>query len=396
MTGLAKTRRMKSFLLVWALVAPAVATAEPAPPNVQARFLAGYPVPGSSLEPLTQEDSWQQHAKAFDKAWQELDRRQMATIAEWMPRHAPYAYEDASPLFYLFSGPDFLYANAFYPNASTTIMCGIEPVGNLPDVASLSPGERAEALHNLRNSLDAILSFSFFRTAAMKTDFKNTALNGTLPVLYLFISHGGCQITAVDKVWLDETGELYLEANKTPGVRIQFTGPNGKARTVYYFSSDLSNYGIKSNPGFMAFCAKQGTGNALVKAASYLMHMPEFSHARDFLLTRTRSIIQDDSGIPFGSLGKAGWSVTLAGNYDKPIDLFKERYQSDLHEAFKAQPTAELPFSVGYRWRLKESSLMLARAPGVNPVPQEQAVIKAEPVEEVPPRPILIAEPVLE
>ena len=35
-------------------------------------------------------------------------------------------------MFYMFSGPDFLYANAFFPNASTYILCGIEPVGPVP------------------------------------------------------------------------------------------------------------------------------------------------------------------------------------------------------------------------------------------------------------------------
>jgi hypothetical protein len=35
-------------------------------------------------------------------------------------------------MFYMFSGPDFLYAQTFFPNADTYILCGIEPIGAIP------------------------------------------------------------------------------------------------------------------------------------------------------------------------------------------------------------------------------------------------------------------------
>ncbi|BCU79395.1 hypothetical protein [Luteolibacter sp. LG18] len=384
---------MKPFIAALVLLVAPWAMAEPAAPDMQARFLAGQSVAGSPLEELSREASWQQHSKDFQKAWLDVDKRQLSKISEWMPRVAPFAYDDKAPLFYLFSGPDFLYAHAYFPNATTTVMCGIEPVGAIPDVAALTPEQRATSLQNLRKSIGSALDFSFFITRSMKSDFQNTALNGTTPVLYLFLAHAGCRITGAEKVWVDQAGELQTQANKTPGVKIDYVAPNGANQTVYYFCSDLSNEGIKSSPGFIAFCNKQGVGNGFAKAASYLMHMQEFSKARDFLLTRTKTIIQDDSGIPYRFFKDAGWNVTLAGRYAGPIDLFKERYQADLHEAFKAQQTIELPFSAGYRWRPNESSLMIARlpqegeipkaviAPPVQPAP-EPSVPKAVPVQE--------------
>ncbi|MFD0893683.1 hypothetical protein KBB96_09100 [Luteolibacter ambystomatis] len=377
---------MKSVAAAAALLIAPWLMAEPASPDVQARFLAGQTVTGSSLEPLCGEAAWQQHAREFTKAWQDVDKRQLAKIADWMPRVAPYAYEDSATLFYLFSGPDFLYSHAYFPNAATTVMCGIEPVGSLPDVAALTPEQRAGSLQNLRKSISDSLDFSFFRTKAMKEDLQNTALNGTTPVLYLFLAHAGCRITTAEKVWVDGTGEIQTQQSpqaKTPGVKIAYVAPNGRNQTVYYFSSDLSNEGIRTSPGFIAFCNKQGVGNGFAKAASYLMHMAEFSKARDFLLTHTKTMIQDDSGIPYRFFKDAGWNVVTAGHYLPPIDLFKERYQADLHEAFKEQPVIELPFSAGYRWRPNESALLIARMPQDHEVPK---AVRA-PVPDAPPAP---------
>lgn len=346
--------------------------ADPATPDMEAKFLAGIPVEGTALDALEKESSWREHSREFQKAWAEVDKRQISKIEKWMPEVANFAYEDTSPLFYMFSGPDFLYAHAFFPNASTTIMCGIEPVGPPPDVAALSPESRAASLRILRKSLETVLAFSFFKTKDMKNDLQYTALSGTLPVLYLFIAHAGCTIQSAENVWLDEKGELVKEKAKVPGAKITYTGPSGKVQTVFYFSSDLSNDGIKHTPAFMTFCEKQGQGNSFAKAASYLMHSSNFSTVRDFLLAHSKTVIQDDSGIPYKYFKPNAWEVRLAGHYRGPIDLFKECYQTDLEQAFKAQKPMELPFSAGYRWHSNESSMILATS--VNAIP------KAEPL----------------
>ena len=36
-------------------------------------------------------------------------------------------------MFYMFSGPDFLYADAFYSKATTYVLSALEPVGSVPD-----------------------------------------------------------------------------------------------------------------------------------------------------------------------------------------------------------------------------------------------------------------------
>lgn len=370
-----KLHILGSFLLLCAVAdsLPAAALADE-----QARYLAGLPLSGTALEPLAGEEAWREHAADFQRAWLDVEARQLAPIRTWMPQALGYIHADPSPLFYMFSGPDFLYANAFYPNAQTYILCGREPVGEVPDVAALKPGVRAAALGQLRKSLNAILSFSFFITADMKNDLTQTQLSGTLPVMMVFLARAGCVIRSVELVRLDATGNLTQEKSKTPGVKISFTGTGGQAQTLYYFTTDLSNWGIQDNPGFMAFCQKQGQGNALVKAASYLMHMDEFSTVRDFLLNGTRNVIQDDSGIPWRFFKRESWLMGLYGNYAGPIKLFEKHDQRDLHTAFMSEKTAELPFGVGYQWRPGVSSLIVGTA--LRSVPK--AAVVAEPVRE--------------
>ncbi|MDP1881933.1 MAG: hypothetical protein Q8K88_03530, partial [Bradyrhizobium sp.] len=127
--------------------------------NDTARFLAGMaPSADSPLTPLTSDPSWQRHARFFDNAFGQLEQRQLSKIRSWTEANL------AAPrptMFYMFSGPDFLYADAFYSKASTYVLSALEPVGSVPDLTRLSPGGIRSALYNVERSLGSILSFSF-------------------------------------------------------------------------------------------------------------------------------------------------------------------------------------------------------------------------------------------
>lgn len=358
----------------------ALRAADPTPDD-QARFLAGLPVEGTALDSLGRERFWNQHATEFGKAWSELDQKQLAPIRSWLPSYLPSEVTDTAPLYYMFSGPDFLYAHTFFPHASTYVFCGIEPVGDIPDVTRLPADALNSALVNLRNSLDSVLNFSFFITADMKVDLKATQLTGTLPVLYVFLARQGCQIDRVELVSLNDEGDFVTDKPRTPGVCITFHQGSDPAQKLYYFSTDLSNSGIKARPGLVRFCQKLGRGNALLKAASYLMHLSEFTSVKDFLLAQCKAIVQDDSGIPWRFYDPYRWEMATFGRYVGPIDLFKQHYQNDLAAAAKAMPGApQLPFSFGYRWRPTESLLIAAKAMDTVPkaIPLTQAELEKE------------------
>ena len=154
---------------------------------------------------------WTAHAAEFDRAWTQLEQRQLVKIRAWAPAFLGGADQDNGTLFYMFSGPDFLYANAFFPNANTYILCGTEPIGPVPNIQSIPPEVLPGALANLRKSLDSLLNWSFFITKNMKLDLTQTQLNGTLPLLYIFIARAGYTIDSVATVGLDRNGNFIGE-----------------------------------------------------------------------------------------------------------------------------------------------------------------------------------------
>ena len=325
-----------------------------------ARFLAGMmPSADSPLTALTRDPVWQRHAKFFDSAFGQLDQRQMSKVRAWSEANI------AAPkptMFYMFSGPDFLYADAFYPKATTYVLSALEPPGSVPDLTRLPRGSVGAVLSSVEHSLGSILSFSFFITKKMKVDLHEGQFNGTLPLLYVFLARSGKAIKNVSTVALDSKGTAYF-ANESPGanavrgVRIVFAGSDGVDKTLYYFSTDLSDSSARSS-GFLKFCATLAPANSLIKSASYLLHSGNFSTVREFLLANSSTIIQDDSGIPLGYYGAKKWRLFPFGRYAGPISEFPNKYQPSYADLFqRAQP---LDFGIGYRWRSHESNVLLA------------------------------------
>ncbi|HEY2801498.1 MAG TPA: hypothetical protein VGI85_12940 [Chthoniobacterales bacterium] len=320
------------------------------------------------MAPLTQDPEWQRHAAVFDQAWSKLSARQFNGIRDWEANYLSEATGPLSVLFYLFSGPDFLYANHFFPDASTYILAGTEPIGPLPDVAQLSGPAMGPALQNFETALNSVLSFSFFITKDMKTDLQHAELKGTLPVFYVFLARSGKTITDVTFITLNKTGDPQINTDSsaggslTPGVRITFVGaPESRPQTLYYFTTDLSDDGIRSHPGFLKFCEQQGTGDSLLKSASYLMFGPGFATARKFLLTHSKVIVQDDSGIPIAAFDPAQWNLRLFGAYEGPIDIFKQHFQPELQGLYQASHPPSIAFGIGYRWQRDQSTLVVAQ-----------------------------------
>lgn len=326
-----------------------------------AKFLAGLPLTDTPLASYSANPAWQKHSLEFERAWTQVERVQLAHIREWAPAFLGDAYASNAPLFYMFSGPDFLYANAFFPHAGSYVFCGAEPVGAIPDVSKVPPELLDAALTNLRKSLESSLNWSFFITKNMKVDLEQPQLSGTLPILYLFLARAGYNIDSVDFVSIDKSGALVApNQTKLKGVKLVFSGRGGPPQTLYYFVCDLADDYMKANPWLLKFCQEQGRGAGFLKAASYLMHRSDFSSVRDFLLSHTSVILQDDSGIPFHFFENGQWDLRFAGRYYGPIDTFKEWPQPDLAKAYAENPRAALDFGFGYQWQARRSSLMLA------------------------------------
>ena len=232
-------RIMKAAVLAASLfvIAPANAgMTDSASPNDTARFLAGLqPSATSPLAALTQDGAWRAHASRFDSIFGSVDHRQLAKIRAW----SKAKLTSPSPvLFYMFSGPDFLYANAFFPNASTYVMAALEPAGAIPDLTRLSRGSVDAGMRGIEVSLRSILAYSFFQTKEMRRELAATPLRGTLPILYVFLARSGKTIRDVSLIRLDADGVVHADGggdnNGARGAKILFSDTDGRKHTLYY------------------------------------------------------------------------------------------------------------------------------------------------------------------
>ncbi|MEM9280697.1 MAG: hypothetical protein AAGA96_02630 [Verrucomicrobiota bacterium] len=328
--------------------------------NDAVAFLAGVELPNEMDHPLASTSSWRSHVEQMDREFTSHEDRVLRPMAEWAASELVPDMTSGSTVRYLFSGPDIIHAFYMFPTADTYIMCGLEPIGETPDLSQLNSGNAGRALGEVRNALGEIINFSFFRTKDMKDDLKFSTFHGTTPIMMIFLARSGQYVKALEYLKLEKDGTLKSQGATYSGadvVKIEFSPRRlQQSKTIYYFSSDLSDGGFP-NSGFQTWLEKQPEGNAYLKAASFLMHSSWFSKVRQHLLDYSFQVVEDDSGIPFRYFDTEIWKTFLYGRYNGPIELFAENFQADMKAAYNrgSQP---LDFGTGYKWRKGESNLM--------------------------------------
>ena len=359
-------RMTAAALLVVALVltiAP-VRGAETVTPDDTARFLAGLrPASDSPLAALANDARWQRHARYFDSLSEREDANSLSKVRAFAQEHLT---EKHDTMLYMFSGPDFLYATSFFPNASTYVLAGLEPAGDVSQLTALPRPTLDYTLQNIESSIGTLMNYSFFITHNMRTQLSSGPIYGTLPILYVFLARTGKTIHDVTFVDLDSDGNIQTwneSASKrsnsaASGVRIVFSAGNGPWQTLYYFSTNLADGGV-ARSGFLTFCGKLGTADSFIKSASYLLHSGGFNKVRDFLLEHSATILQDDSGIPVVYFDPKKWRLQPFGHYVPPLSIFPHAYQPRMADLFRK--AAPIDFGLGYRWRKNESNLLLAQ-----------------------------------
>jgi hypothetical protein len=327
-----------------------------------AQFVAGSSEKRYARE-LTPEQhtSWSAYQRAAGADWSRLQARHLKPIAAWRGK-ALAQRGSGGVAFYPFSGPDAANVLVFYPDAKEYVLIGLEPVGCLPaDAAGYTP----EYFADLQHSLQSAVGLGFFKTNDMRRDFRESRVSGVLPVLLMELVRSGLIITSVSESSITADGTLASGSTpaqkETSGVSIEVKDDRHGTRTLRYFSVNLQNDPLRKRPGTLKYLRGLPLNGTIVKSASYLMHKRVFSVIRGVILAQTRVLVQDDSGVPFQFFAGEAWNVRLYGTYDKPINLFKNSLQEDLKTAYETRTDVEpLGFGMGYKWRAKESNLLVA------------------------------------
>src|SRR5437867_13037898 len=204
------------------------------------------PLPRNSpLASLTNDPAYLDHSAFFEKAFAKLNSRQLQKLGVWQDAYLPESKDQIPVAYYMFSGPDFLYVDQFFPKASVYILCGRESMGPPPDPLRIA--DLSGALGNLENAMKSSLETTYFITKDMKVDLQQQNLNGVLPILYAFIARADKSISNVTFGSLNSAGTFQESApgkkgGSIPGVRIRYTdNQSGDSQTMYYFITDISD-----------------------------------------------------------------------------------------------------------------------------------------------------------
>jgi hypothetical protein len=325
--------------------------------------------------------AWAEHQKFVDGSWKKLEKKRLNSMRTWAAKEFAKPNAEAKTVFYPFSGPDYLTADAFFPNADKYIMLGLEPVGKFPEFKKFKSGEHKLYAEDFEKSLGDIFDKSYFITKKMLKDFGSAEVKGLIPVLTFFIRKTGHEIADIKYIYRFKQDSIVersyddkvmdrenpKETKKPFGVRVDFVKGDGSAgspqKSVYYFKYDVSNKFFNDTCAFYKYIDKNKNVVTYIKSASYLLHNGFMSNMKDLILKNSGWIIQDDTGMPYKFLSENNtWDIKLYGVYARPVSDFKWlSMQKPLEEAFKdTSKVSKLPFHLGYHWGSKKDVIIYA------------------------------------
>ena len=246
-------------------------------------------------------------------------------------------------------------------------MFGLEQPGTLPPIDQLPPERLALLLDETRHALNDLLERNYFITSHMMQDTAARELRGVLPLMAVILVRMQAHIVSVRELEISDTGQLVprqppaKERRPVNALEVVFAMPDRDPQTVVYFRAQAEDAAIGKRPGVLAFLRQDAPYPTFLKSASYLLHGSDFSLVRQIILTHSRLVLEDDSGIPLRLFKASEWTVSYYGKYDKPVKDFNYGFQEDMAKIFADEKAVKpLPFSFGYHWKDGASSVLLA------------------------------------
>ncbi|MBK7054594.1 MAG: hypothetical protein IPH52_05995 [Leptospiraceae bacterium] len=324
------------------------------------QFLSGLPLDEKNrFLKLSESASYKSYAKTINSYWEKIDSDYLKKVQPFKSEFMPVKGA-ANTAFYPLSGADFVNLNAFYPDANSNIMVGLEPAGKITDPNSLTPEQLKQGLNSIQSMVGEMAAQNYFTRKRMRREFANPHFSGTSPVLLIFMTRLGLKIDFWERVELDRTGKLIPEteahiADKNPdkieAVRIYFHKEKDMySRELTFFRMYINENSAEENTAEGKYFVSQGRLNLLLKSAEYVLQLPMYEKFIKTILARTDTVVQDDSAIPFKAFDRVAWEAKVFGVYTARARLQNTPNvpdQTDLQNEFK-QNAKNLPFKYGY------------------------------------------------
>lgn len=308
-----------------------------------------------------------QHAQALLDMKKSYEDRNLIKMRLWRDEHLIPITNASRAVFYPFSGPDVVNVLTFYPSDPVYVMIGQERVGNFQGLKNWNKELTDKQLKSVRKGIESLFVRSYFKTLDMSSDFSTGGTDGIIPGVLVMLKLMNKKVLNVQWVSLNDNGQVtYVDPKETAHkthIGVEFTIQDPvlqKDQKIYYFREDLSNKSYAKNQALQNFLRSLGNTNTLVKSASYLMHMKEFTEIRGTVLGISKLVVQDDTGVPFKNYLDQKWKYLLFGDYSGPYGdaSFTIYKQPQLLKAYK-EMAKPMNFRFGYGYSKIPSHLLI-------------------------------------
>lgn len=342
-----------------------------------ARLLAGLPPTHADHLDLARARAWREHSRAIQASWSRVRDGQRAALTAWRETENLRGCPGSGTLLYPFSGPDFFNAYWLFPDCTSLVMFGLEKVGEVPEIESMTSQEFARLLSIVRSFMINVFVRNYYVMGTMQKELRTERLRGVVPVIMASMALSGVEVLRAVPLELKpalsakpgSAGAARATSRRKrelKGVSIDFrVAGSAQVRRLNYFSLDATNDGLADYPELLEYLRSLAPATTLIKSASYLLHGRAFSLMRDTLLDSSEFLVQDDTGMPYALLLKRGWQVRVYGRYGVPIKPFEYAFQPALAAAYERAKPKPLPFRFGYQLDKSESrsNLIVGRRP---------------------------------
>ena len=385
---------------------PTLACGQPAPPPAPA---AVAPAPASADAPV----DFSEHVKALyrlvtctdDALPAGLDpktvaaycKRQRGSI-EVARKHAAEAGgfigalrpgDLPTTVVYPFGGGDLVTALTVYPDAKDVTTMSLEHAGDprrLPELAKKSA--LAESLELIRATSSGLLHANDSKTENLMKGQRGE-LPGQLAFFMLGLAVHGYEPVSLRFFWINPDGTLHyvtqadiaaVEKENAKLLRAVWTAPDfsrafsnsevvfvrkggdpGETRVHRHIAFDLSDGGLKKNPGLLTWLEAKGQVAAMTKAASYLLWNDAFATIRGYLLKHMVFMVSDSTGVPPRLAKAAGFTQETWGRFAGSFLPASEAINEDFRKLWGQFPKNRLAFRFGYIDSAAQFHMMVTR-----------------------------------
>lgn len=312
----------------------------------------------------------ERHCKALAPYVEKYRARYFGDARAWFVAKEPPDLPHT--VIYPFGGGDLISALVPFPDATEITTISLELAGDPRGVAELPPDDLDKSLEVFRKEIGLLVANGSNSSINLSNAQRNV-LPAQLASHLVGLAAAGAELVSVRYFTLGDDGAIhYLERAeidsdteharslrgnwKTPrfaqsfaNVEVRYRLPGDATVRVHrHIAWNLADGYLRDHPQLLRHLEAKGKVAVLVKGASYLLWLADFSMFRDYLLDHVAWMLSDSTGIPANRA--RGMTQDTYGAFHGPIiDKVEGKPEDDaMRELWKKSKPRPLPFRFGY------------------------------------------------